>query len=45
MLKETVDGEFTTVANVAEIALLFAGLALNALTDQSVGVSHRWFMQ
>lgn len=45
MLKETVDGEFTTVQDVAEIALLFAGFASNALTGQSVVVSHGWFMQ
>jgi 3-hydroxybutyrate dehydrogenase len=45
MLKETVDGEFTTVADVAEIALLFAGFGSNALTGQSLVVSHGWFMQ
>ena len=45
MLKETVDGEFTTVADVAEVALLFAGFNSNALTGQSLVVSHGWFMQ
>ncbi len=45
MLKETVDGEFTTAADVAEVALLFAGFASNALTGQSIVVSHGWFMQ
>lgn len=45
MLKETVDGEFTTVQDVAEIALMFAGFNSNALTGQSVVVSHGWFMQ
>ena len=45
MLKETVDGEFTTVEDVAEVALLFAGFATNALTGQSLVVSHGWFMQ
>ncbi len=45
MLKETVDGEFTTVQDVAEIALMFAGFQSNALTGQSVVVSHGWFMQ
>ncbi len=45
MLKETVDGEFTAVADVAEIALLFAGFGSNALTGQSIVVSHGWFMQ
>ena len=45
MLKETVDGEFTTVQDVAELAVLFAGFPSNALTGQSVVVSHGWFMQ
>lgn len=45
MLKETVDGEFTTVEDVAEVALLFAGFPSNALTGQSLVVSHGWFMQ
>jgi 3-hydroxybutyrate dehydrogenase len=45
MLKETVDGEFTTVEDVAEVALLFAAFNSNALTGQSVVVSHGWFMQ
>ena len=45
MLKETVDGEFTTVADVARVALLFASFPSNALTGQSLVVSHGWFMQ
>ena len=45
MLKETVDGEFTTVQDVAEVALPFAGFGSNALTGQSLVVSHGWFMQ
>lgn len=45
MLKETVDGEFTTVADVAEVALLFAAFPTNALTGQSLIVSHGWNMQ
>jgi 3-hydroxybutyrate dehydrogenase len=45
MLKETVDGEFTTVADVAEVAVFFAGFESNALTGQSLVVSHGWFMQ
>jgi len=44
MLGETVDGEFTTVEDVAEIALLFAAFASNALTGQSLIVSHGWHM-
>ena len=45
MLKETVDGEFTTVQDVAACALFFAGFESNALTGQSIVVSHGWFMQ
>jgi 3-hydroxybutyrate dehydrogenase len=45
MLKETVDGEFTTAEDVAEVALLFASFPSNALTGQSMVVSHGWFMQ
>jgi 3-hydroxybutyrate dehydrogenase len=45
MLKDTVDGEFTTVEDVAEVALLFAAFPSNALTGQSLVVSHGWFMQ
>jgi len=45
MLKDTVDGEFTTVRDVADAALFFASFASNALTGQSLIVSHGWFMQ
>ena len=45
MLKDTVDGEFTTVEDVAETALFFAAFPTNALTGQSLVVSHGWFMQ
>jgi 3-hydroxybutyrate dehydrogenase len=45
MLKETVDGEFTTTDDVAQVALLFAAFPTNALTGQSMVVSHGWFMQ
>lgn len=45
MLKETVDGEFTTVDDVAQVALLFAAFPSQALTGQSMVVSHGWFMQ
>jgi len=44
MLGDTVDGEFTTVDDVAEVALLFAGFETNALTGQSLVVSHGWYM-
>jgi 3-hydroxybutyrate dehydrogenase len=45
MLKDTVDGEFTTLEDVAETALFFASFDTNALTGQSLVVSHGWFMQ
>jgi 3-hydroxybutyrate dehydrogenase len=45
MLKETVDGEFTTVQDVAEAAVFFASFQSNALTGQSLIVSHGWSMQ
>jgi 3-hydroxybutyrate dehydrogenase len=45
MLKETVDGEFTTVEDVAQTALFLATFPSNALTGQSIVVSHGWFMQ
>jgi 3-hydroxybutyrate dehydrogenase len=45
MLKDTVDGQFTTIEDVAEVALLFAAFPSNALTGQSLVVSHGWFMQ
>jgi 3-hydroxybutyrate dehydrogenase len=45
MLRETVDGEFTTTDDVARVALLFAAFPTNALTGQSLVVSHGWYMQ
>ncbi|MFM0223557.1 3-hydroxybutyrate dehydrogenase [Paraburkholderia dipogonis] len=45
MLKETVDGEFTTVADVANTVAFLAGFESAALTGQSIVVSHGWFMQ
>jgi 3-hydroxybutyrate dehydrogenase len=45
MLRETVDGVFTTVADVAEVALLFAAFGSHALTGQTLVASHGWFMQ
>lgn len=45
MLGGTVDKEFTTVEDVAEIAHLFAAFPTNALTGQSLVVSHGWFME
>jgi len=45
MLKDTVDGEFTTTDDVAQTALFFASFASNALTGQSLVVSHGWYME
>jgi 3-hydroxybutyrate dehydrogenase len=45
MLKETVDGEFTTVDDVARTAIFLADFPTNALTGQSIVVSHGWHMQ
>jgi 3-hydroxybutyrate dehydrogenase len=45
MLGGTVDGEFTTLEDVAEVALMFASFPTNALTGQSLVVSHGWFME
>jgi 3-hydroxybutyrate dehydrogenase len=44
MLRTTVDGEFTTVADVAQVALFLAAFPTNALTGQSIVVSHGWHM-
>lgn len=44
MLGDTVDQQFTTVEDVAEVALLFAAFPSNALTGQSLLVSHGWYM-
>ena len=44
-LKDTVDGEFTTLDDIAEVALFFAAFPTNALTGQSLVASHGWFMQ
>jgi len=45
MLKDTVDGEFTTLEDVAEATLFCAAFPSNALTGQSLIVSHGWCMQ
>jgi 3-hydroxybutyrate dehydrogenase len=44
MLGNTVDKEFTTIEDVAEIALMFAAFPTNALTGQSVFLTHGWRM-
>ena len=45
MLKETADGLFTTVEDVANVALFLASFETSALTGQSIIVSHGWHMQ
>ncbi len=45
MLKDTVDGEFTTVEDVAEATVFCAAFPSNAMTGQSFLVSHGWCMQ
>jgi 3-hydroxybutyrate dehydrogenase len=45
MLGQTVDGEFTTVEDIAEVALFFASFPTNALTGQALVASHGWFME
>jgi 3-hydroxybutyrate dehydrogenase len=44
MLGNTVDQQFTTVEDVAEVALTLASFETNALTGQSIVVSHGWNM-
>lgn len=45
MLKDTVDGQFTTTDEVADAVLFFAAASSTAFTGQSAVVSHGWFMQ
>lgn len=45
MLGGTVDKEFTTVEDVADVAHFFAAFPTNALTGQSMIVSHGWVME
>jgi 3-hydroxybutyrate dehydrogenase len=44
LLAETVDHQFTTADDVAEVALFLAAFKTNALTGQSITVSHGWHM-
>ncbi|MFN3623102.1 MAG: 3-hydroxybutyrate dehydrogenase [Hyphomicrobium sp.] len=44
MLGETVDKQFTMVSDIAEIALVLAAFKTNALTGESIIVSHGWHM-
>ena len=45
MLKDTVDGAFTTLSDVADTVAFLAGFESSALTGQSIVVSHGWYMQ
>ena len=45
MVKNTVDGNFTTVEEVAQATLFFASFEGLALTGQSIVVSHGWCMK
>ncbi|MDW8415192.1 MAG: 3-hydroxybutyrate dehydrogenase [Thermaurantiacus sp.] len=45
MLRDTVDGAFTTLEEVAEVAVFLAAFPTLALTGQSVLVSHGWCME
>jgi 3-hydroxybutyrate dehydrogenase len=45
MLKDTVDGEFTTVEDIAQTALYLVTFPSAALTGQSIVVTHGWHMQ
>jgi len=45
MLEGTVDGEFTTVDEIAEATLFCAAFPSDAMTGQSLMVSHGWYMQ
>src|SRR5215468_2948179 len=42
MLTTTVDGQFTTIADIAATAVFLAAFPTNALTGQSIVVSHGW---
>ncbi len=45
MLGRTVDQEFTTLEDIAEVAHFFAAFKTNALTGQSLIASHGWAME
>lgn len=45
MLAETVDGEFTTEKDIADVAVFLGDFDTNALTGQSLLVSHGWMME
>lgn len=43
-LRQTVDGEYTTVDDLAEVAVFLASFPSNAMTGQSISVSHGMHM-
>jgi 3-hydroxybutyrate dehydrogenase len=45
MLRETVDGQFTSIEDVAATAVFLASFSSNAMTGQCIVVSHGHFMQ
>ena len=45
MLRETVDGEFTSLEDIVATAIFLASFPSNALTGQSIVVGHGHFMQ
>jgi 3-hydroxybutyrate dehydrogenase len=45
LLKDTIDGEFTTVEDIARTALFLAAFPTDAMSGQSVTVSHGWSMR
>ena len=44
MLHNTVDKQFTTIDDIAQATLFFAAHPTNAMTGQSLTVSHGWNM-
>jgi len=44
ILRATVDGEFTSTTDIAEVAVFLAAFPSAALTGQSINVSHGWNM-
>lgn len=44
MLADTVDNQFTTVDDIAQLALFLAAFPTNVFTGQSIVASHGWFM-
>ena len=45
MLKDTADGEFTTVEHLAKATPFVAAFPTNSLTGQSLIVTHGWFIE